>query len=230
MAKQKEKEESRIYYLRAGSLEDVCRLACRFDFTSDTLLLHKSGSENRLISLGERIGETQIAYYASTNESGGIVLYEPATDSGKERMTFTSNTDLPGKYYINVMRADLSKFTSASSIDKKEVQVVKVETLEDLVGAVIRRASGEEKIAGIYAFNLGSRRAFGAFDVIGTLSNSKPVFFYAFGDSGKAGNFARYDYRNNILDFANAMEGHAYVYAKVINLAEPFPFLTDGKK
>ncbi len=222
----KEKEESRILYLRAESAEDICRCACKFDFTSETLVLAESGKGNRLIALGERVGETQIAYYSAVKGSGGIILYEPATRDNRESMQFTTETDLPGKQYINVMRADLGKFASASTIDAKKVQLVKISKPEDLVGAIIRKAAGDEKIASVYAFNVGAKRMIGAFDVLDSLSNDKPAFFYADAGAANRGNFARYDYRSNVLDFANMMEGHAYMYAKVINLAEPFPFLS----
>ena len=222
----KEKEESKIFYLRASSPEDLCRYACKFDFTADTLIL--SGS--RLIAFGERIGETQIAYYAQTKEGGNVLLYEPASDESKERAAFTKSTDLPNKQYINVMRADLGKFVTASTIDAKEVQLIEVANPTDLVGAVIRNASHDERLAHVYSFASGSKRALGAFDVIAGLSNDRLAFFFAYIDSSKKGNFARYDYRNNVLDFVDVMEGHAYMYAKVINLAEPFPFLEKMKK
>ena len=222
----KDKDESKILYLRAGSVEDLCRYACKFDFTSDTLLL----SNSRLIALGERVGETQIAYYAATGESGSVILYEPAGSETKERASFTTNTDLPNKQYINVMRVDLSKFATTNSIETKDIQLIAVEDPLDLVRAVIRNASHDERLAHVYSFGSGAKRDLGAFDVIGGLSNDRLAFFYAHTGSSKVGNFARYDYRNNVLDFADGMEGHAYMYAKVINLAEPFPFLTKTKK
>ncbi|MDE1855168.1 MAG: hypothetical protein KGH57_02510 [Candidatus Micrarchaeota archaeon] len=222
----KDKEESKIFYLRAVSVEDLCRYACKFDFTSDTLLL----SNSRLIALGERIGETQIAYYAATKESGSVLLYEPAGYETKERASFTTNTDLPNKQYINVMRVDLGKFATTSTIASKGVQLIAVEDPVDLVRAVIRNASHDEKLAHVYSFSVGAKRALGAFDVIDGLSNDRLAFFYAYTGSSKNGNFARYDYRNNVLDFVNSMEGHSYMYAKIINLAEPFPFLEKTNK
>jgi hypothetical protein len=228
--KDKEKEESKILYLRAESAEDICRLACKFDFTSDTLVLPTSEKSGRLIALGERVDETQIAYYAPVKGSGGIILYEPATSEHNERMSFTTNTDLPGKQYISVLRADLSGFSSAKTIEAKKIQLVRILEPADLVGAIIRKAASDEKIAHVYAFSSGNKKLLGAFEVLGSLSDDKPIFYYAETDGSKLGNFARYDYRANVLDFTGVMEGHAYMYAKVINLAEPFPFLEKTKK
>ncbi len=228
--KDKEKEESKMLYLRAASIGDICRYACRFDFTSETLLLSKESGSNKLIALGERIDGTQIAYFSDTRENGNLILYEPATEDGEERVAFTSNTDLPNKQYINVMRADLSKFVPATGIDSKKVQLIKVENAADLVSAVIRKASSNERLASLYAFTLESERLLGAFDALDALSNDKPAFFFASAGSAKHGTFARYDYRSNVLDFSDRMEGHAYVYAKIINLAEPFPFLKKPAK
>ncbi len=222
----KDKEESRIFYLRAASIEDICRLVCRFDFTSDTLLL----SNGKLMALGERVGETQIAYYITTKDNGSVLLYEPAYRETEERAMFTASTDLPNKQYINVMRADLSRFATAAVVDEKSVQLIKVEASTDLIGAVIRNASRDEKLAHVYCFSTGAKTVLGAFDAVEGLSNDKIAFFYAYLGSPKRGNFARYDYRNNVLDFVDSMEGHSYMYAKVINLAEPFPFLEKASK
>ncbi len=222
----KDKEESKLFYLRASSVEDLCRYACKFDFTSDTLLL----AGGRLIALGERVGETQIAYYSAVKESGSVIMYEPASEGSKERAAFTARTDLPNKQYISVMRADLGRFSTASTIDPKGVQLVNVHDPTDLVGAVIRNASHDERLAHLYAFGSGGDVTLAAFDVISALSNDRLAFFYVRAGRSKLGNFARYDYRSNVLDYVNTMEGHAYMYAKIINLAEPFPFLAKASK
>ena len=103
---------------------------------------------------------------------------------------------------------------------------VKVENPIDLVGAAIKKASGEEIVANIYAFESEGKKVIAAFDVLNSLSNDKPVFYYSILEKEKLGNFARYDYRNNSMDFSNSMGDHAYLYAKVINLTKPFPFLS----
>lgn len=149
----KEKEENKIFYLRASSIEDICRYVCKFDFSPETLIL----AGNKLIAMGERVGETILAYYAITKESANIILYEPATANGKEKVAFTEKTDLANRYYINVMRADLSKFTTAKAFGKKEVQLIKVENPIDLISAAVKKASKDETIANVYSFADGGK-------------------------------------------------------------------------
>jgi hypothetical protein len=231
MAKKKEKEESsKIFYIRAASAEDICRYVCRFDFTSSTLLLSESKKEKKLVAMGERVEKTQIAYYSPVKESGSIVAYEPASDGRNERMAFAAKAEASNKYYINVMRADLSSYGTAKVIDSKKIRLVKVDEAMDLIGAAIRKAAKEETISNVYVFLFKGKHVLAAFDVIDALSSDGPVFYYSFSDAKLHGNFARYDYRNNALDFTNAAGDHAYMYAKIINLAEPFPFFKPGNK
>lgn len=230
-AKKKEKEEkNKILYIRAASAEDLCRYACRFDFMSGTLIIEESKQGKLLVALGERIGETQIAYCAPVKESGGMISYEPSVEGGRDRMKFTSVAEPSNKYFINVMRVELSGYETAEGIEKKSVQMVKVGDVMDLIGAVIRKAAKEETIANVYSFTSEGKHVIAAFDVLDALSDERPVFYYAFAEAKSKGNFARYDYRNNILDFTNTAGDHAYMYAKIINLADAFPFFKKGNK
>jgi hypothetical protein len=226
----KEKEDSsKILYVRAASAEDVCRYACRFDFTSGTLLLQESKKEKLLVALGEHVEKTQIAYFAPVKESGSLIAYEPSYNGGKDRMAFINKAELMNKYCINVMRVGLGAYGTAKTIDSKKVHFIAVEKPLDLIGAAIRKASKEETIANAYSFSWKGKNVLAAFDVIDSLADG-PVLYYSFADSKIQGNFARYDYRNNVLDFTDFAGDHAYMYAKVINLAEPFPFFNPENK
>ncbi len=230
-AKKKEKEEkSKMLYLRAASPEDLCRYACRFDSISGTLIIEETKQGKRLVALGERVGEIQIAYHAPVSESGGMIAYEPSVEGAKDRMRFTTLTEPSNKYFINVMRIELSGYEVAKGIESKRVQMILVRNVMDLIGAAIRKAAKEEAIANVYSFVSGGKRVIAAFDVLEGLANEKPVFYYSFPEAKSEGNFARYDYRNNTLDFTNTIGDHAYMYAKIINLSEPFPFFKkEGK-
>ena len=229
MAKsKKEKEEdkeSKVLYLKVSSVEDICRLACNFDFTAETLMLSKFPEGSRIIAFGEKAEDTQIAYYANTTDVDGIIMYEPATEDTKERAAFTNRTDQPNKYYISVLRADLSQFPLTDVLDEKSIHIIRVANPIDLVAAAIKRAAKDETISNIYSFSSDGKKVLAAFNVLEALSNDKLIFYYSILDKEKLGNFARYDYRNNSLDFANSMGDHAYMYAKVINLSAPFPFM-----
>ncbi len=220
----KEKEENKVIYLKTNSVEDICRRACNFDFTTETIILSKFDKGSRLVYFGEKAETTQIAYYASTTDTDGIIMYEPGSQDVQERAVFTSKTDLPNKYYIGILRADLGLFPVAEEIDEKEVHIIRVQTPIDLVGAAIKKASREENVATIYSFTSEGKNVLAAFNILDSLADDKLVFYYTVHDSEKVENFARYDYRNNTLDFSNVMENHAYMYAKIIHLSEPFPF------
>ena len=220
----KKQEQGRLLYVRAASLEDVCRHACNFDFTAEPLVMYRHRSGKRLVALGEHIGDTQLAYYVNSGGDGPMLLYEPGNGETKERAHFVSNADQTGKHYINVVHADLSAYHEAKEPDKKGIVLINVEKPEDLVGAVARKSVRDESMACVYAFGAGTKTIV-AFNALGALADDKLTVYYSKLDPRPECNFARYDYRDNSLGFVRSMESHAYVYAKVINLAEPFPFL-----
>lgn len=221
----KEKEENKVLYMKVASIENVCRRVCNFDFTSDTLILSKFQAGSRLIYFAERTDSTQIAYYANTSEVDGMIVYEPGGEGVAERASFTSKTDLPNKYYISILRADLEHLPATEVLNEKEVHIIKVNNPIDLVGAAIRKASRDETMASIYSFESDGKKIIAAFNVLDSLSNDKLVFYYSVIAGKRPENFARYDYRNNSLDFSNTIDDHAYMYAKIIHLVQPFPFM-----
>lgn len=226
MPKSKKEAKGSIFYIRAESIEDIARRACKFDYTADLLLLAKAPKGNELIAFGGRIKDTILAYYVNVKESGRIIRYAPGSEEAGEKAEFVQSmrNDQPDKYYINVMRTDLSGFSRAKGIDSKSVEMIPVESALDLVSAVIKKVSKEETtLAQLYSFPFKGKRILAAFDLVGSLSDDKPAFFFAPFD-GETKGFARYDYREDRLDFTNTVGEHAYMYAKVINLAEPFPF------
>jgi hypothetical protein len=226
MPKSKKEARGRILYLRASSIEDVARRACRFDYTSELLLLSKTPKGNELISFGGRIKDTAIAYYVGVKESGRLVRYAPASEDSPEKAEFVGSmkSDQPNRYYINVMRADLGGFARSKGIDSKSVELIRVESALDLASAVIKKTSKEDgTLAHMYSFPFKGKRVIAAFDVVNALSDDKPTVFFSEYD-GEPKGFARYDYKEDRLDFTDTVGEHAYLYAKVINLAEPFPF------
>ena len=225
MPKSKREAKGSIFYLRAESIEDIARRACKFDYTADLLLLSRTPKGNELISLGGRIRDTILAYYVNVKESGRIIRYAPASEDAGEKAEFVPSMG-PGtqnRYYLNVMESDLGGFSRAKGIDRKSVELIKVGSALDLVSAVIKKTSKEETLAQVYSFPFKGRRILAAFDVVNSLSDDKPAFFFTPFEGARKG-FARYDYREDRLDFTDQVGEHAYIYAKVINLAEPFPF------
>ena len=80
MPKSKKEGKEGIFYVRARSLGDVMRCACKFDYTSDPLLLCKTGKETRLIAMGSKIGDATLAYYVAVRGAKRLALYAPASE------------------------------------------------------------------------------------------------------------------------------------------------------
>ena len=93
----------------------------------------------------------------------------------------------------------------------------------DLIGFAIKKAAKDESLSQLFSFDWKGRRVVGAFNLVDGLADGKTAFYYSFCEEKTLG-FARYDYREDRVDFSDSMGEHAYMYAKVVNLAEPFPF------
>ncbi|VVB77300.1 Uncharacterised protein [uncultured archaeon] len=117
----------------------------------------------------------------------------------------------------------MSSFPKAKKIGRQAVELIEARSAVDLISAAIKKASKEETLATVFSFTLKGRKVLAAFDLVEALSNSKPVLYFA-SYEGKTASFARYDYKEDSLDFVDFVGEHTFMYAKVINLAEPFPF------
>lgn len=223
MPKSKKEEKGGLLYVKAQSLADVLRCACRFDFNSDPLLLYKTKHDSKLIAIGSKVGESTLAYYFPVKATGRMALYTPASEGRAEIASFTDKTDPLGKYYLNVVKADLGELRISKGIDRKSVVLVRFDSMTDLVSIAIKKNAKEESLAQLYSFNYNGKQVVGGFEIVDGISEGKTSFCYAFG-KGKTNGFARYDYRESRVDFTDIMGEHAYMYAKVINLAEPYPF------
>lgn len=225
MARKDKKQERKLCYIEANSVEDICRCACKFDYSSDALLLSRKGDKFRLVALGEKIDNVTFAYYATIPKQGKVMMYAPASAGTKEKAEFVSSTDQPNKYYLNVIALSLDDLATTKKINKKMVEIVKVESAEELIRSAIMSSSKEEALAKVYLFSKGKSTMIGAFDIIDALRDGKPLFYCAPCKERGVMTFARYDYREAKLEFTDTVGEHSYLYARVINLKEPFPFL-----
>lgn len=226
MPKKEGPEPSSILYIRAESLEDVCRYACKFDFGSDNLLLtHEKGS-GRLMALGEHIGNSTLAYYVMVKKWKKTIRYVPAKGDERERAEFTdSSAQQPsGTFNINVIEADLSPLKGENKVTQRDIAFIRLGDPEDLIKATLKKGVEEETLTQIYSFTRKGKRYLATFEMFKELENERKLFYYSPFNNKTHARYARYSYSDNKLDFTDSIGEHSYMYAKLINLAEPFPF------
>jgi hypothetical protein len=219
--KSKEKHEKSILYIKAASLNDLCRWVFDFDFTSRSLVY----SKGRLIALGESVGETTLAYYVNIEAESRLISYKfPSSAREPETAHFIRQADESNKNVINVIHMDLGWMKEAKKVEKDSISVIRMESPEDIFNATVKRAVREEAFMYAYSFVSGKKRYICGFDLLDELAGEKKTFYYAALSNTSTAGFVRYKYTDNTFEFTDTVEEHSYIYVKIINLAEPFQF------
>ena len=223
MPKSKPKQGKSILYVKVASLADICRYAFSFDFASKSLLM--PNGDNKIIALGECIGDTTIAYYVHAQPGSKILHYTfPSSADNREKVGFAERMDDQGRGYLRIISLDLSHFTRARSLGKDDVSLVEIRLPEDMMAAAIKKAIREENFMHLYSFEYGEKRYLCGFDLFDELADDRKTLYYSVLGSRSTAGFARYKYLDNTFDFTDTVEEHSYIYVKIINLAEPFQF------
>ncbi|MCL5419927.1 MAG: hypothetical protein M1354_03570 [Candidatus Marsarchaeota archaeon] len=224
-SKPKQKRGKSILYVKAASMVDMARYAYNFDFSSKSMIADASRGHPRLLVLGESIGDAIMAYYINYDNPRSFIRYTfPSSSGERESAAFADSAEGPGKHSINVLRMSLDAFCEAKNAGRRDAIGIRMGSPEDLAHAAIKRAVKEESFISLYAFEYRGKTVLCGFDLIEELMDEKKTFYYAvLKDKRKAG-FAKYSYADNTFEFTDTVEEHSFIYVKIINLAEPFPF------
>lgn len=224
-SKKRQLRPKSLIFVKLESLDDLSRYVCNYDYTNAQLVSFKSGGAYRIFALGEEIGKSTIAYYVSNPKSEHAIGYTyPSSPSQKENSHFVSGERQEGSNAINIICIDDAKISDAKPKAKEIPSIAKLSSVHDLVTAALIQASGTETIPQIYSFVYKGKAVLCAFDVIEGLSDENKILYYSLPDKNQSGGFVRYKYSDNRIDFTEYMGEHSYMYAKIIHLAEPFPF------
>ncbi len=226
----KKKSGQKAAYVKLASLSDLCRLACGFDYSTEMLILSKFKGENRLMLPGERIENNLILYYVNVKDNVNIVKYMPQSETHEEEVSFANEiepseiTGQHGVYYIHVLHVDLSRIDECKTIEEKKINLLKTGGIIDIIKGSIRDIEKNEKVGHVYSFQYKGNTIVGAFNILEEFCDDKDNFYYAVEKKGTKNAFIRYDYKTDNAEFTDKLDEHTYIYIKLINLAEPFPF------
>ncbi len=211
-------------YIKLSSLNDLCRYASNFDYTNSCIMSIKYGNGYRLFSVGEDICGASIAYYINIGKPEHVISYTYPAFGEPENPHFVESPDSQQNKYMSIINISSAEFCEAKTSKGKRPIMVQLSSTLDLVNAAIRRGISSESISQIYAFEYRGRMILCCFDVLEEFQDDERTMYYAIAESRKASSFVRYKYADNKVDFTDYMGEHSYMYAKIINLAEPFPF------
>ncbi len=218
-------KKRKMLYIKLGSLDDLCRYACNFDYTSATIMCMKVPSGYRLFAVGEELGDTYLSYYINAARKESLISYTyPSSPFQREDSHFIEKMGGAQNHCMSIISIDSARFGRADANDIKGTMLIGLSSPHDIVSAIVKSAAGGSTIPCMYSFDYGGRRVLCAFDAIPELSGDDNILFYSFMEKSADGSFARYKYAENKVDFTDYMGEHSYMYVKIINLAEPFPF------
>lgn len=219
----KQPKSNSILYVKLASLNDLARHACNYDYTASSIICVKKPQGYMLMTFGEQIDGATIAYYVNVPQSEKLISYTyPSSNSQGENTHFVKEMGAHPDHFINIIGMDGRNMKEAKK--PKPMLAVKVSSPEELVMAVIKRGVEHDSLPHIYSFTNGKSSIICAFDIVEELAEGPKTIYYAAMQKNQSAAFARYKYTENKVDFTTYMGEHSYMYAKIINLAEPFQF------
>lgn len=216
----KEDEGKKITYVKVESLMDLARLAFGSDFSSRNLFCYQKGSKYRIAMLGEHVANNIMAYYTDSDRKCKGILYE-SNDSGERAEASDADPGME-KGFIDVFEMDMGHMKEGS-IDRKNIQLIKT-GVDSLAKMAVKAAVHDEFIKHLYLFAYKGKQIIGGFELVEELNDDIGNFYYAVLPKSEKGNFIAYDYKTGKIEFTERIRGYSYMYLKIINLAEPFPF------
>ena len=223
--KSKQPQLKKIVYIKLKSLDDLARYVCNYDYTNSVMASVKYGAGYRIFATGEPMEKVTLVYYINTTKRESVWNYTyPSSIYQKENTHFGEDTTLDQRSNMRIINISSASPREAGSKTRYDVPLVQLSTTNDLISAALLQAADSNSIPCIYSFDYRGRAVLCAFDVIEGLSDESRILYYTLPDRSESGNFARYKYSENKIDFTDYMGEHSYMYAKIINLAEPFPF------
>ncbi len=219
----KEPKQNRLVYAKLASLDDLARYACNFDYTASSLICVRKPSGYAIFALGEQLDGSTLALYVNSAQSEGMLCYTyPSYGGQPENTHFVTAAGQMPNHYMGILEMESAGIKEAKKA--KPVLAVRIRSPDELVKAVIRKGVATESIPHIYAFSKEGKVVLCAFDIISEFQEGPRTVYYAVSDRMPAASFARYKYTENKVDFTTYVGEHSYMYAKIINLAEPFSF------
>ncbi len=219
--KSKEEKGKKITYVRAKSLDDIARLAFGDDFSSRSLICSPRGKKNRITLLGEHVGSCIIAYYVESEGTCKGISY--SSDDSGERVEVVAHERGMDKNFIDVFHVEIEGLKDGKP-EKDSVAIIKAGSFEDLAKMAIKASVKDESIRHLYSFEYKGKRIIGGFDLIEELNDEARNFYYTLLSKDNQGKYIAYDYKTGRIEFTDRMREYSYMYLKIINLAEAFPF------
>ena len=217
-----------VRFIKMRDVADLVRYACPFSGSIGIIYSKGMDGMQRFITIGEKIGKTRVVYYYDYDKTSNYVIYSAA---GKETFSFVDKIGPDAGYQtykMQVLHIKKDAF-KASKSGKYNVSVVELTNYEEIVKGITSTGASSELMGIIYVFPHNGKKhigVFGFFPDDDSLTFTHAEIHEAEGDYC----FFKYDYNTGLITRTNGIQDGTGLYARIVNLAEPYAFLEDKKR
>ncbi len=211
-------------FVKLRSVHDMARNVSTFGDLIRPIFAQKNQGGYRLMWPGAKIGECRIVLYCESKEIGNCLLYKPKSEFGEESVEFMA-VQPSGPQGGNAQCIPILELKNVPFEEKKpriDASCIEARDSSQLIKAVITKAMDHETMGKVYVFSYKQARYVAAFGLID--EDELKFLTYSRLDEGGEFCFFRYNYSNDRVEPTNTFGDHSYIYVRVVNLAEPFPF------
>ena len=218
----KSKNEIKVRYFELNSEIDMARYACTFGLSHRPVYAIKRGGKYMLLAEGETISNTKSFYCTYTDRISRFLVYYVSENEENMKMQDIPREDEHYKSY-RVPIIELENIPLVERTIKKEaVVLIKAKSLEYLVKDIISNSAEVESVLNSYCFEYKGTMYAGAFNLIP--DEKLTTFMYSRCEAKGRFSFFKYSYTNDSIEMVDHISGNSFIFVKVINLKNPFPF------
>ncbi|MGC8537917.1 MAG: hypothetical protein ACP5MZ_02960 [Candidatus Micrarchaeia archaeon] len=217
-----------IRWTKLVGMSDLIRQACTFNSNIGVLYVKKVGNGYRYILVGEKVGNSRIAFYCDYDKAPNYAIYSA---NGRESFSFVDSIEKNAGYQtykIQMLHIKNDSFR-IPKLDKYTVSTVELTNYEEIVKGIASSAANSDAIGTIFVFPYNGTKHAGAF---GFLTDDDSLTFTHAELPNPDGDFAffKYDYNSGAVTRTNGVEDSTSLYTRIVNMAEPFGFLEGRAK
>lgn len=222
----KSKRDNKLYayYIELESTLDFARHA--FIHGSGHIKAIKEAGKYRLMSNGEKLGDTRLVYYSTLDKIGNFAVYDPGVET-KERFeikeSIVDEANDYKTYKTPIIELLSNPYTEETGLKKAEkVTKVEIKDFGTLIRSLVGYIREEETPPRLYAFFDNNSHIIGTFELFH--ESGAKIFTYARTDTKEKFSALRYNYTTDTITPTNSFDEKSAVYIRVINLKKKFPF------
>ncbi len=210
-------------YVRLASLGDLARSATNMSDEIRPIFAIREKGSYRLFVPGIKIDETRMVFYTESREIKDFLVYDPGSPYESEKCELR-DTFATSIHEMKLIKIPIVELANNPYVEKKaDIATINLKVKEpgNIVKGVIAKSAGSG-FGKVYCFGKDGKRYIGSFALIE--EDDRKVFCYAQLGVENVFSFFRYNYNEDKVDMVNSVGAQSFLYARIVNLTEPFPF------